>query len=65
MKKYTITSKKYHSFTDGKSTFIVTIVVDKETDIPEPPKDEWAPGSMCQIAGTHQYKVLNNERKWE
>ncbi len=41
----------------------VTILVDTADDIPEP-HDGWDAGSMCMIADTHTYKVLNNEREW-
>ena len=41
----------------------VVILVDAESDIPEPHND-WNPGSICMIANTHNFKVLNLEREW-
>lgn len=65
MSKYTLTDSELISFNaDGKGVYKVGIVVDTESDIPKP-DDTWYPGSMCQIAGTHKYKVLNNEREWK
>lgn len=48
---------------NGEPLHKTVILVDAESDIPEP-LDKWAVGSMCMIAETHTYKVLNNERKW-
>ena len=41
----------------------VTIQVDTTADIPEPP-DYYAAGSICIIAATHTYKVLNEQGEW-
>jgi len=43
--------------------FIVTIQVDTAADIPEA-RESWSAGSMCMIADTHTYKVLNSEGEW-
>lgn len=48
---------------NGEPIHKTVIMVDTESDIPTP-KDEWMEGSMCMIAATHTYKVLNNEREW-
>ena len=63
MDNYTITSKKTHRFRGDGYTYIVTIIVDKVENIPEP-KDDWEAGSMCIIANSHDYRWLNRERKW-
>lgn len=48
---------------NGEPLHKTVILVDTGADIPEP-LDSWAIGSMCMIAETHTYKVLNNEREW-
>ena len=41
----------------------VTIQVDTANDLPTP-QNNWAPGSICIIAATHTYKVLNEQGEW-
>jgi len=48
---------------NGEPLHRTIIIVDTEDDIPAP-LDGWDVGSMCMIADTHTYKVLNNEREW-
>lgn len=50
-------------FVSGVQLVRVVILVDTEADIPEPHND-WNPGSICMIANTHNFKVLNLEREW-
>ena len=45
------------------NTFRVTIQVDTANDVPTPDAN-WAPGSICMIAATHTYKVLNEQGEW-
>ncbi len=60
---YSIIEKSRVKFEDGTFYARVTILVDTESAIPAP-EDNWVAGSMCMIADTHTYKVLNNEREW-
>lgn len=61
---YTELERKYHSIKNGVCQFIMTIFVDKEEDVPEP-KENWMPGSVCQISNPHKYLTLNHEGEWE
>lgn len=55
---------------NGRLLHRVTIVVDTVEDIPQSniPEDDpetvWAPGSMCMVTATHDYKMLNNQGEW-
>jgi hypothetical protein len=60
---YSIIETSRVKFEDGTFYARVTILVDTESAIPAP-EDNWAAGSMCMIADTHTYKVLNNEMEW-
>lgn len=48
---------------NGIAQIRVVILADTASDIPEP-LEQWAVGSICMIAETHRYKVLNNEGEW-
>ena len=63
MTEYTLIEQKYVRFEQGSPVYLVTIQVDTAADIPDP-RDSWSAGSMCMIADTHTYKVLNSEREW-
>lgn len=65
MGNYTETSFQFLKLVDGKTTGIVTIVVDTEEDIPTEIPDRWETGSLCFIAETHKCKVLNHNREWK
>lgn len=41
----------------------IMIQVDTAGDVPDP-DESWDTGSICMIAETHAYKVLNSEREW-
>jgi len=60
---YTILEQHPVRFVSGVQIVRVVILVDAESDIPEPLND-WNPGSICMIANTHNFKVLNLEREW-
>ena len=47
----------------GKVLQRVVIQVDTSDDVPEADAS-WDVGSICMIAATHGYKVLNSEREW-
>ena len=48
---------------NGKVLQRVAIQVDTSDDVPEA-DESWDVGSICMIAATHGYKVLNSEREW-
>ena len=48
---------------NGKVLQRVVILADTADDVPEA-DESWAVGSICMIAATHKYKVLNGEREW-
>lgn len=48
---------------NGEPVHKTVIMVDTESDIPDP-IDEWMEGSICMVADTHKYKILNGEREW-
>ena len=60
---YTILEQHPVRFVSGVQIVRVVILVDAESDIPEP-HDDWYSGSICMIANTHGYKILNMEREW-
>ena len=60
---YTLMDSTFIRYDGETSRLRVTIMVDTESKIPQP-KPEWAVGSICVIADTHTYKILNNEREW-
>lgn len=61
---YTFIDGAQTSDSTGEKKKIVTISVSTENDIPEPEED-WACGSICLIANTHSYKMLNSEGEWK
>lgn len=62
---YTIIERESSCNADenGKVLQRVVILADTADDLPEPDAS-WAVGSICMIAETHKYKVLNSEREW-
>lgn len=60
---YTIIEQKGAAEVGSVSKLMVFILADTASDIPTV-KDAWAVGSICMIAETHKYKVLNSEREW-
>jgi hypothetical protein len=61
---YSIIETSRVKFEDGTFYARVTILVDTESAIPAP-EDNWAAGSMCMIADTHDFKILDNQGVWQ
>lgn len=60
---YTFMDGVQTSDSTGEKKKVVTISVSAESDIPEP-EENWGCGSICLIANTHSYKMLNSEGEW-
>lgn len=63
MTEYTLIEQRFVRYEQGLPVFIVTIQVDTADGIPDP-RESWSAGSMCMIADTHTYKLLNSEGDW-
>jgi hypothetical protein len=61
---YTIINSEFIKWDEEIQKFRVDIVVDSESDIPEP-KDKWYVGSTVFITETHTIRILNNKGAWE
>lgn len=60
--KYIVTDQKFDRIENGITKFFVDVVADSEADIPEP-LSYWSAGSVCLIADSKTFKVLNSERQ--
>ena len=60
---YTIIEQSFVRSTADGEKYRVTLLVDTAEDVPEV-NAAWEPGSICMIAATHTYKMLNNGREW-
>lgn len=60
---YTELDKEYTKHVEGVGMYRVTIQVDTAADLPEPDAS-WEVGSICIIANTHAFKMLNSEKEW-
>lgn len=63
MTEYTVIEQRFIRYEQGQPVYLMTIMVDTAADLPQP-RAAWSPGSMCMVADTHSYKVLNSEREW-
>lgn len=57
---YNITSQSGNT-----SAYVVSLVADYETDIPNLPTDTYAPGSDCFVIETSNVYMLSNAKQWE
>ena len=63
MNHLSVIEQKYVRFEQDVPVYLMTVLVDSESDLPVP-EASWSPGSICMIADTHTYKILNSEGEW-